>query len=85
MLQGRKFTARLGLRRKIDGRADHARPPGLGRHKPAADAVAADEAFRIGREAHIPIEIFHLKASGKRNWGGAPRVIAATVGPGRSA
>jgi N-acyl-D-amino-acid deacylase len=42
-----------------------------------AEMAALDEAFRIGREAHIPIEIFHLKASGKSNWGSAPRVIQA--------
>ena len=35
------------------------------------DAIdtALDEAFRIGREAHIPVEIWHLKAGGKQNWG----------------
>ncbi|HWC17808.1 MAG TPA: amidohydrolase family protein, partial [Terriglobales bacterium] len=37
---------------------------------------ALDEAFRIGREANIPIEIFHLKVSGKQNWGKMPQVIA---------
>jgi N-acyl-D-amino-acid deacylase len=42
-----------------------------------AEMAALDEAFRIGREAHIPVEIFHLKASGKSNWGSAPRVIQA--------
>ena len=29
---------------------------------------ALDEAFRIGREAGIPIEIFHLKVAGMQNW-----------------
>ena len=42
-----------------------------------AEMEALEETFRIGREAHIPVEIFHLKASGKRNWGNAPRVIQA--------
>jgi dihydroorotase/N-acyl-D-amino-acid deacylase len=42
-----------------------------------AEMAALDETFRIGREAHISIEIFHLKASGKANWGNAPRVIHA--------
>ena len=37
---------------------------------------ALDEAFRIGREANIPVEIFHLKVSGKQNWGKMPQVIA---------
>jgi N-acyl-D-amino-acid deacylase len=38
---------------------------------------ALDEAFRIGREANIPVEIWHLKASGRQNWGRMPSVIAA--------
>ncbi|HJW99968.1 MAG TPA: amidohydrolase family protein [Terriglobales bacterium] len=37
---------------------------------------ALDEAFRIAREANIPVEIFHLKVSGKQNWGKMPQVIA---------
>jgi N-acyl-D-amino-acid deacylase len=40
-----------------------------------AEMAALEETFRIGREAHIPIEIFHLKVSGKRNWGTAAQVI----------
>jgi dihydroorotase/N-acyl-D-amino-acid deacylase len=41
------------------------------------DAVMAalDEAFRIGREAHIPVEIWHLKAAGKPNWGRMPEIV----------
>ena len=31
--------------------------------------ASMDEVFRIAREANIPAEIYHLKASGKRNWG----------------
>src|SRR5215471_8005332 len=38
---------------------------------------ALEEAFRIGREAGIPIEIWHLKVSGRQNWGRMPSVIAA--------
>jgi dihydroorotase/N-acyl-D-amino-acid deacylase len=38
---------------------------------------ALEEAFRIGREAHIPVEIFHLKTSGRQNWGKMPQVISA--------
>jgi dihydroorotase/N-acyl-D-amino-acid deacylase len=41
-----------------------------------AEDAALDEAFRIGREAAIPVEIFHLKASGRHNWGKMPHVIA---------
>jgi N-acyl-D-amino-acid deacylase len=41
------------------------------------DAIvgALDEAFRIGREARIPVEIWHLKAAGKPNWGRMPEII----------
>ena len=35
-----------------------------------------DEAVRIGREAHIPVEIWHFKTAGKRNWGRMPELIA---------
>jgi N-acyl-D-amino-acid deacylase len=43
-----------------------------------SDAVlsAIDEALRIGREAHIPVEIWHLKVAGKQNWGRMPEVVA---------
>jgi len=37
--------------------------------------TALDEAFRIGREARIPVEIWHLKAAGKRNWGRMPEIV----------
>ena len=37
--------------------------------------AALDEAFRIGREARIPVEIWHLKAAGKRNWGHMPEIV----------
>ena len=37
---------------------------------------ALDEAIRIGREAHIPVEIWHLKSAGKPNWGRMPRIVA---------
>lgn len=42
------------------------------------DAIlpALDEAFRIGREAGIPVEIWHLKAAGKSNWGRMPQILA---------
>ncbi len=38
-------------------------------------ADALDEAFRIGREAHIPVEIWHLKAAGRDNWGRMPDIV----------
>ena len=37
---------------------------------------ALDEAFRIGREAKIPVEIWHLKAAGKQNWNRMPESVA---------
>ena len=37
---------------------------------------ALDEAITIGREAGIPVEIWHLKTAGKKNWGRMPEVIA---------
>jgi N-acyl-D-amino-acid deacylase len=42
------------------------------------DAVleSIDESARIGREAHIPVEIWHLKAAGKANWGKMPQIVA---------
>src|ERR1700726_3553676 len=43
-----------------------------------SDAVleAIDEALRIGGEAHIPVEIWHIKVAGKANWGRMPKVVA---------
>ncbi|MGI9040395.1 MAG: N-acyl-D-amino-acid deacylase family protein [Gemmatimonadales bacterium] len=35
-----------------------------------------DEAFAIGRDAGVPVEIYHLKAAGKRNWRKAALAIA---------
>jgi dihydroorotase/N-acyl-D-amino-acid deacylase len=42
-----------------------------------ADEVldAVDEALTIGREAGVPVEIWHLKISGTRNWGRMPEVL----------
>jgi N-acyl-D-amino-acid deacylase len=37
---------------------------------------AVDETIRIAREAKIPAEVYHLKASGKDNWGKLGEVIA---------
>jgi dihydroorotase/N-acyl-D-amino-acid deacylase len=35
-----------------------------------------DEAMRIGKEGGVPVEIYHLKAAGKRNWPKAAQAIA---------
>jgi dihydroorotase/N-acyl-D-amino-acid deacylase len=37
---------------------------------------AIDEALRIGREADVPVEIWHIKVAGKNNWGRMPEVVA---------
>ena len=41
-----------------------------------SEMAAIDEAMRIGREAQLPVEIFHLKVSGKTRWGGMKQVVA---------
>ena len=43
-----------------------------------SDAVldGIDEALRIGREGHLPVEIWHIKVAGKANWGRMPEVVA---------
>ncbi len=38
--------------------------------------AAIDETIRIGREAHIPVEIWHLKAGGVGNFGLMPEIVA---------
>jgi N-acyl-D-amino-acid deacylase len=37
--------------------------------------AAIDEAVEIGRQAHIPVEIWHLKVAGKANWGRMQQVV----------
>lgn len=37
---------------------------------------AIDEAIRIGKDGGVPVEIFHLKAGGTRNWSKTPAAIA---------
>jgi N-acyl-D-amino-acid deacylase len=37
---------------------------------------AVDEAIRIGREGGVPVEIYHLKAAGVKNWPKAKLVVA---------
>jgi len=46
------------------------------RDEGAKEMEALEEAFTIGREAAIPVEIWHLKAAGRRNWGRMPEVVA---------
>ncbi len=47
-------------------------------------AKALAEAIRIGREARIPVEIWHLKAAGKPNWGRMPEIVATIDAARRS-
>jgi len=37
--------------------------------------LGLDEAFRIGREAKIPVNIWHLKVGGRAVWGKMPHVV----------
>jgi N-acyl-D-amino-acid deacylase len=41
------------------------------------DAIdsSLDEVFRVAREARLPAQIYHLKTSGKGNWGRMPHVL----------
>ena len=41
-----------------------------------SEIAAIEEALRIGREAQIPVEIFHLKVSGQTRWGSMPKIVA---------
>ncbi len=40
------------------------------------EIAAINEALRIGRDAHLPVEIFHLKVVGKTRWGSMPKIVA---------
>jgi dihydroorotase/N-acyl-D-amino-acid deacylase len=40
---------------------------------------ALDEAFTIARVAHIPVEIWHLKAGGRSQWGMMKEIVARLV------
>jgi N-acyl-D-amino-acid deacylase len=47
------------------------------RSEGASEMEALAEAIRIGREANLPVEVFHLKVSGKARWGDMKKVVAA--------
>jgi len=38
--------------------------------------AALTEAFRIGEEAQLPVEVWHLKVAGRANWGRMPAILA---------
>jgi N-acyl-D-amino-acid deacylase len=46
------------------------------RSEGASEMAALDEAIRIGHEGHLPVEVFHLKVSGKPRWGDMKKVVA---------
>jgi dihydroorotase/N-acyl-D-amino-acid deacylase len=46
------------------------------RSEGASEMQALDEAIRIGREGNLPVEVFHLKVSGKARWGNMKKVVA---------
>jgi N-acyl-D-amino-acid deacylase len=65
----------VALARIVSGRrhaiyASHIRGEGAS----LLDAVA--EAVRIGREADVPVQVSHLKAAGRPNWGKVERALA---------
>jgi N-acyl-D-amino-acid deacylase len=41
-----------------------------------SEPQAVAEALRIGKEAQLPVEIFHLKVSGKTRWGNMTKIVA---------
>ena len=46
------------------------------RNESNAVLPAIDEALSIGEQAHIPVEIWHIKVAGKDNWGRMPGVVS---------
>ena len=54
------------------------------RSEGASEMQALAEAMRIGREANLPVEIFHLKVSGKSRWG-SMKSVAGTIQNARDA
>jgi dihydroorotase/N-acyl-D-amino-acid deacylase len=46
------------------------------RSEGASEMQALAEAIRIGRDANLPVEVFHLKVSGKARWGNMKNVVA---------
>jgi N-acyl-D-amino-acid deacylase len=45
------------------------------RSEGSSEMQALAEAIRIGREANLPVEVFHLKVSGKARWGNMKNVV----------
>jgi N-acyl-D-amino-acid deacylase len=45
------------------------------RSEGSSEVAAVEEALRIGREANVPVEIFHLKVIGQPRWGSMPKIV----------
>ncbi|MEO8381121.1 MAG: D-aminoacylase, partial [Acidobacteriota bacterium] len=45
------------------------------RNESSSIESAIDEAVSIGREAHVPVNLFHLKVGGRENWGRMPAIV----------
>ena len=45
------------------------------RSEGTSEVKAIEEALRIGREANVPVEIFHLKVVGAARWGTMPKIV----------
>lgn len=45
------------------------------RSEGTSETEAIEEALRIGREANLPVEIFHLKVIGRARWGSMTQVV----------
>ena len=46
------------------------------RNEGSSIRTAIAEALRIGREAEVPVEIWHIKLSGRASWGRMPQLLA---------
>ncbi|MEO8725677.1 MAG: amidohydrolase family protein, partial [Acidobacteriaceae bacterium] len=45
------------------------------RSEGTSEISALQEALRISREAHLPLEVFHLKVIGSARWGTMPKIV----------
>ncbi len=45
------------------------------RSEGTSEVKAIEEALTIGREANLPVEIFHLKVVGAARWGNMPKIV----------
>ncbi|HEY3930552.1 MAG TPA: D-alanyl-D-alanine carboxypeptidase/D-alanyl-D-alanine-endopeptidase [Candidatus Koribacter sp.] len=45
------------------------------RSEGTTEVKALEEAMQIGREANVPVEVFHLKVVGAARWGNMPKIV----------